>query len=824
MPRPCASIAQSPTDHPLGRGVAAGRGRPGRPSECSREPRSTMFNPLICERCGRDLDIDDAISIIEGICTGCRQTAEGRSTTPFRDSAAPTHRAASGDPLEEFLRQSGALRTPTAGSASVSVIDELVAAVAPRRRSPTAEKPTGTHPGGPIAEDSRPILESDSSRLSLDDLRGDTPIENPTGLSLGADRQDDLADDSAELTALLVRQMHQTQGGSGGLQQTASSPGSHGSNSAHEFAGAGASRESQRGASPHEPLGSASPHGSEGAGLPHESLAAVSPHPATASSTGRHVAVVRSVRSRAADGTPPNVPLHVEPRRPRSRSMAWRRRRDLAIGVGSGLLLTAAFAAYFIIFSEPAAMTPTPESGSTVPMTVRVAPSWAEVTLDGRVIRPDEDTGRIDLPSTARSDSLLEVSAEGYHPVRRPLGTFGGVADVSIALVQCPFELTIQTEPPGADVLIDGELKGRSPLTLSLLPEHDYAMAVSLAGYATVEQAVTAPEQGASKFLDFALQPVGVTVRVETDPAGAAITLDGEARGVSPQTINLDPSYLSKGVEITACLPGYEAAVARVALPSVGGPEPIVPRIALVPKPCEIEVATTPPGGRVLVDGWDHGPAPVTLRFDPARVGTPVSIAAMLDGSHYGRQDQVVPPPGESLRIVIPLEFDARRIVFVVNLAQETSAEVALARDAAIEAIERLSSDQRFALVAAADDKPEVWPGRLGTEAASSEQKVRAYDVVRSLRTVEDAKLSDLLKLALKFQPSVLYVFSTVPVEQEAILSLGDGAAEQDICIHVAHPASGDPDDWLRRWVAQHRGTLTHLDALSEFAMGESEE
>lgn len=818
-----------------------------------------MFNPLICERCGRDLEIDDAISIIEGICTGCRQAAVGKSATPFPDSATPTHAVAT-DALEDFLRQSGVLRTPMAGSAPVSVIDELVAAVAPRRSRRTTEKQTGTQPGGPTDEDFGPILESDSSRLSLDDLRGDTPVENPTGLSLGADRQDDLADDSAELTALLVRQMHQTQGGSGGLQQTVSSPGSHGSDSAHDFAGAGAPRESQRGASSpeshgggsshqspivgpsHESQRSASPHEShgnvssnespvaapwhelKGAGSPHESCAAVSSSPATASSTGRHVAVVRSVRSRAADGTPPNVPLHVEPRRQRSRSMAWRRRRDLAIGVGSGLLLTVAFAAYFIIFSEPAAMTPTHESGRTVPLTVRVAPSWAEVALDGRVVRPDENTGRIDLPSTARSDSLLEVSAEGYHPVRRPLGTFGGVADVSIALVQCPFELTVQTEPPGADVLIDGELKGRSPLTLSLLPEHDYAMAVSLAGYASVEQTVTSPEQGASKSLDFALQPVGVTVRVETDPAGAAITLDGEARGVSPQTINLDPSYLSKEVEITACLPGHEAAVARIALPPVGGPEPIVPRIALVPKPCEIEVATTPPGGRVLVDGWDHGPAPVTLTFDPSRVGTPVSIAAMLDGSHYGRQDQVVPPPGESLRIVIPLEFDARRIVFVVNLVQGTSAEAALARDAAVEAIEQLSSDQRFAVVAAADDEAEVWPGRLGTEAASSEQKVRAYDVVRSLRTVEDAKLSDLLKLALKFQPNVLYVFSTVPVEQEAILSLGDGAAEQDICIHVAHPASGDPDDWLRRWVAQHRGTLTHLDAPSEFAMGESEE
>ena len=52
----------------------------------------TYFNPLQCERCGSDLESDDAISIIEGICGSCRRVKRAppvERSAPRRSSRRP---------------------------------------------------------------------------------------------------------------------------------------------------------------------------------------------------------------------------------------------------------------------------------------------------------------------------------------------------------------------------------------------------------------------------------------------------------------------------------------------------------------------------------------------------------------------------------------------------------------------------------------------------------------------------------------------------------------------------------------------------------------
>jgi hypothetical protein len=107
-----------------------------------------------------------------------------------------------------------------------------------------------------------------------------------------------------------------------------------------------------------------------------------------------------------------------------------------------------------------------------------------------------------------------------------------------------PGLLTVQTQPAGAAVVIDGTPRGVTPLTLSLTPGA-HQMTVGGSGDERVVPLTIAP--GAQITQSFELKtaaPHAVTgLTVVTDPPGARISVDGinvdgHARGVAPLTIS----------------------------------------------------------------------------------------------------------------------------------------------------------------------------------------------------------------------------------------------------------------------------------------------
>ena len=102
--------------------------------------------------------------------------------------------------------------------------------------------------------------------------------------------------------------------------------------------------------------------------------------------------------------------------------------------------------------------------------------------------------------------------------------------------------LTIETRPAGADVLVDGEKRGVSPLTLTVAPgahtiavrlgDLERSVPVTVAAGGTVAQYIelsaTAPEASLA---------VQGGISVVTTPPGARVSVDGQVRGVSPLTI-----------------------------------------------------------------------------------------------------------------------------------------------------------------------------------------------------------------------------------------------------------------------------------------------
>jgi uncharacterized protein (TIGR02266 family) len=102
-------------------------------------------------------------------------------------------------------------------------------------------------------------------------------------------------------------------------------------------------------------------------------------------------------------------------------------------------------------------------------------------------------------------------------------------------------------------------------------------------------------------------KPAGITVAVTSDPAGATVTLDGKpVDGTTPTTLSgLDAK---KVYELKLALKGFHDW--KVKLKPKAGDKIDA---ALVPNEKIVEVATTPPGADVVLDGKRVGKTPFTI-------------------------------------------------------------------------------------------------------------------------------------------------------------------------------------------------------------------
>jgi hypothetical protein len=108
-----------------------------------------------------------------------------------------------------------------------------------------------------------------------------------------------------------------------------------------------------------------------------------------------------------------------------------------------------------------------------------------------------------------------------------------------------PGLLTVQTQPAGAAVVIDGTARGVTPLTLSL-PPGTHKMTVGGSGDERAVPLTIAPGAQITQYFELkTAAPAAVItgLTVVTDPPGARISVDGinvdgHARGVAPLTIS----------------------------------------------------------------------------------------------------------------------------------------------------------------------------------------------------------------------------------------------------------------------------------------------
>ena len=169
-----------------------------------------------------------------------------------------------------------------------------------------------------------------------------------------------------------------------------------------------------------------------------------------------------------------------------------------------------------------------PTTGALV---VKSVPPGAEIFIDGH--KQEERTPGL-VRNLTSGTHVVEVQLEGYRVRQDSVAVAAGETKEKIfALERLTGTLSVQSTPPGAQVLLNGEDKGTTPLGLEL-PTEQYALEVTKTGYVAHRQGVTVAQDEVEEVYIDLIARVG-NLAIVSDPPSAVILLDGQEQGQGRQ-------------------------------------------------------------------------------------------------------------------------------------------------------------------------------------------------------------------------------------------------------------------------------------------------
>ena len=185
-------------------------------------------------------------------------------------------------------------------------------------------------------------------------------------------------------------------------------------------------------------------------------------------------------------------------------------------------------------------------------------PVDAQLVVDG-VPRP-VGNGRLAVAAGAHT---LRVSRIGYRPIDQPVTVLAGQnLPLRVALERTASVVTMVTTPPGAEVFVNGVSKGRTDptvaasataavaaqlqvpveqlaaLVLTDLTTGTFDVEFRRDCYVTERRRISIGELGDLSMEPVTLKPSVGALVLESEPAGATVLIDGDARGEAPATID----------------------------------------------------------------------------------------------------------------------------------------------------------------------------------------------------------------------------------------------------------------------------------------------
>tara|TARA_B110000503_G_scaffold79137_1_gene121548 strand:+ start:658 stop:2727 length:2070 start_codon:yes stop_codon:yes gene_type:complete len=203
---------------------------------------------------------------------------------------------------------------------------------------------------------------------------------------------------------------------------------------------------------------------------------------------------------------------------------------------------------------------------------LKMAPAWAEVTLDSvpsgaNILLDGEPAGH--TPATLeilQGERQLILQLQTYADWQQTLQVNASEnLDLGMVTLQpAAGELTLSSLPSSANVTLDGEFQGQTPLTLALSPDRAHRLEVFKPGYKRYSSSVELPAAGSDQ-QTVTLQAELGEVRFSVSPANAVLRINGKRARNSNQTVLLPA--VAHTLEVS--LDGY-ATVRRTVTPRPG--------------------------------------------------------------------------------------------------------------------------------------------------------------------------------------------------------------------------------------------------------------
>jgi formylglycine-generating enzyme required for sulfatase activity len=230
----------------------------------------------------------------------------------------------------------------------------------------------------------------------------------------------------------------------------------------------------------------------------------------------------------------------------------------------------------------------------------------------------------------------LELTAQRFVPQKVELEVRGGGERQTLVAKLTPSwaPVSVDSEPKGATVLVDGAEAGVTPAALEI-EGGERALELRLPGYNAWLGKVQVNANQPLQLPTVKLAQADGRVEVVTDPAEANATIDGEFRGRTPLTVRLSPG---RSHQLTLAKPGYETATRELSVTADSGRHL---QIALTAQYGEVDVRSRPPQAEIWVDGQKQGMTPSRLTLTAVNH----DIEIRREGYSVGRA-KITPRPG----------------------------------------------------------------------------------------------------------------------------------------------------------------------------------
>ncbi len=324
----------------------------------------------------------------------------------------------------------------------------------------------------------------------------------------------------------------------------------------------------------------------------------------------------------------------------------------------------------------------TDEQSQNHPIAMRKLPGLVTIEslgLDGARVQIDG----VDIGQTPLVDAQVEagehelvVTRERYLPHSESITVAGRSLRerFEVELEPAWAVISFTSDPPGAEVLVDGESVGITPLNAEVL-QGERDVTLKLTGHKAWQQQLTVRAGEDASIARVELIPADGLVFIRSSPTNASVTIDGEFKGQTPLEVALAPGQQHR---ITLFRAGYREASRTIT--TVPDQEAEV-TLTLQPVLTSVQVSSIPEDAELYINGEYRGRANQTIELMAAsqqieirkagyvpytaefvsRPGLDQAIRVTLKSLEQQRREQIRPQistaDGQTLKLFNPGPF-----------------------------------------------------------------------------------------------------------------------------------------------------------------------